>query len=117
MLNKAQLIGHVGDDPEILSTSTGKKLASFSIATTEKWTKDGVKNERTEWHRITVFNEALVNVVKSFVRKGSKIYLEGTIRTENFEKDGQKHYATKIVLENFGSTLTLLDKKPESAGT
>lgn len=113
MLNQVQLIGHLGQDPEVKHMQDGK-LATFTLATTEKW-KDakGIKQEKTEWHRVTIFNEALVKVAESYLRKGSKVFLQGRLSTDRYEKDGQTHYATKIILPNFGATLVMLDKKPE----
>ncbi|MFU7501020.1 MAG: single-stranded DNA-binding protein [Candidatus Tisiphia sp.] len=113
-LNKAVLIGNLGRDPEIRHTSDGKEIANFSIATSETW-KDrvtGEKKEKTEWHRIVVFNEGLVSVVKNYAKKGTKVYLEGNLQTRKWVDNlGQEKYTTEIVLQNFNSQFILLDSK------
>lgn len=117
-VNKVILIGNVGKDPEIRSMQDGKEIADFSIATSESW-KDkstGERKEKTEWHRIVVFNEGLVRVIKSYVKKGSKLYLEGQLQTRKWtDKDGVEKYSTEIVLQNFGGTLVMLDSKKSEA--
>lgn len=109
MLNKALLIGHVGQEPEIRHTSSGGIVANFSLATTNKW-KDkttGEKVEHTEWHKITFFGN-IAEVVKGYVHKGSKLYIEGEIKTEKWtDKEGKERYTTKII----GRELKLLDSK------
>lgn len=115
-LNKVQLIGNVGKDPEIRSTQGGTEIANLSVATSESW-KDkasGERKEKTEWHRVVIFNPGLVGVVKSYVKKGSKIYLEGQLQTRKWtDNAGVEKYSTEIVLQNFGGSLILLDgKKP-----
>ncbi len=118
-LNKVTLIGNLGKDPEIRTTSDGRELANFSIATSESW-KDKITGERkdkTEWHRIVVFNEGLVRVIKSYVKKGSKLYIEGQLQTRKWtDSDNQERYTTEIVLQNYNSSLILLDSKSESSG-
>jgi single-strand DNA-binding protein len=113
-LNKAVLIGNLGRDPEIRHTADGKEIANFSIATSETW-KDrvtGEKKEKTEWHRIVVFNEGLVSVVKNYAKKGTKVYLEGNLQTRKWVDNlGQEKYTTEIVLQNFNSQFILLDSK------
>jgi single-strand DNA-binding protein len=109
-LNKVQLIGNVGNDPEIKNLDSGAVVANFSIATTESW-KDkasGEKKERTEWHRVVVWNEGLCGVIEQFVRKGSRVFVEGELQTEEWEKDGVKRYSTKVVLTGFKANLILL---------
>lgn len=117
-LNKAILIGNLGRDPEIRHSNDGKEIASFSIATSESW-KDratGEKKERTEWHRIVVFNEGLVSIIKNYVKKGSKLYIEGSLQTRKWvDASGQEKYTTEIILQNFNSQLILLDPKPAGA--
>jgi single-strand DNA-binding protein len=111
-VNKAILVGSVGKDPEIRSTQSGVEIASFSLATSESWKdkQSGEKKEKTEWHNISVFG-GLVNIVKNYVKKGSKLYIEGKIQTEKYtDKNGTEKYATKIVLQGFNSTLQLLNK-------
>lgn len=109
--NRAILQGNVGQDPDIRSTNSGDRIASFSLATTEKW-KDKTSGEcmqRTEWHRITVFNQGLVKVVESYVKKGTALMLEGEIRTRKYtDKEAVERYSTEIVLPSFGGTLVLL---------
>ncbi|MBP7190235.1 MAG: single-stranded DNA-binding protein [Rickettsiaceae bacterium] len=113
-LNKVTLIGNLGKDPEIRTTSDGKEIATFSIATTESW-KDrtsGERKERTEWHRIVVFNDGLVNVIKNYVKKGSKLYLEGALQTRKWvDNAGVEKYSTEVVLQNFNAVLIMLDSK------
>ncbi len=115
-LNKVTLIGRVGQDPEIRSTQDGKELAHFSLATTEDW-KDkstGEKKFKTEWHKIVVFG-ALTSVVKNYVKKGSKLYVEGSLKTRDWtDKDGNKKQVTEIVLQGFNSNLQMLDSKAKS---
>ena len=115
MLNKAMLIGHVGQTPDIRVTSNGNQIASFSLATSEQWKdKDGQKRERTQWHKVVVFNESLANLVKSYVKKGSKIYVEGQVETRKWtNNEGRDQYVTEIVLRQFGSRIDLLDKAGE----
>lgn len=119
MLNKCSFIGNVGKDPEIRSMQDGKEIASFSLATTERWKdKSGERKEKTEWHKIVVFNEHIVKVIKSYVHKGSKLYVEGQLQTRKWtDKDGQDKYSTEVVLQNFNSNLMMLDgaQKTESA--
>jgi len=109
-LNQVQLIGNVGGDPEIKTLQNGSVVANFSIATSESW-KDkstGEKKERTEWHRIVVWNEGLCSVIEQYVRKGSKVFVQGELQTRDWEKDGQKHYSTEVVLTGFKANLILL---------
>lgn len=118
MLNKVILIGHVGQDPEIKKTGQGKEFAVFSLATTERWKvrETGEKKEKTDWHRVVVFNDHLVPVVKERVRKGSKLYLEGQLTTRKWQDDsGVEKYATEINLK-FRSALVLLDKREGGSG-
>jgi len=113
-VNKAIIIGNVGKDPEIRSTQNGRQIASLSIATSETW-KDkatGERKDRTEWHRVSVFNDALVNVISNYVKKGSKLYIEGAIQTRKWtDKDGVEKYSTDIVLQNYNGKLVLLDSR------
>ena len=114
-VNKVILVGNLGKDPEIRSTQDGREIASFSIATSESW-KDknsGERKEKTEWHNIVVFNPNLVGVVKNYVKKGSKLYIEGALQTRKFtDKEGRERYATEVVLQNYNGSLTMLDGKP-----
>jgi len=119
-LNRATIIGNVGKDPEIRATQDGREIASLSIATSEKW-KDknsGEWKENTEWHRISVFNEGLVKVIKQYVTKGTKLMIEGQIKTRKWvNKDGQDQYSTEIVIQNFGGQMILLGGKPSGAAS
>jgi single-strand DNA-binding protein len=113
-LNIVTLIGNGGQDPDIRSTQDGRELANFSIATTESW-KDkstGEKRDKTEWHRIVVFSQGLVGVIKNYVKKGSKLYIEGQLQTRKWtDKDGAEKYTTEIVLQNYNSNLQMLDSR------
>ena len=114
MVNKVILIGNLGADPEVRETKSGQEVATLRLATSETWKdKQGERQERTEWHRVVIFNEGLVGVVKRYVKKGSKIYIEGALRTRKWEKDGVDQYTTEVVLTGFGSTLKMLDSKGE----
>lgn len=117
-LNKVTLIGRVGKDPEINTTKAGKKIASFSLATSENW-KDkstGEKKEKTEWHNVVVYNENIAKVVESYVNKGSQIYIEGQLQTRKWQdKDGKDRYTTEIVLQDFKGQLLLLGGKSDTA--
>ena len=111
-LNKVQLIGRLGADPEIKQMVNGKSVARLSLATSQSW-KDkntGEKKEKTEWHRIVVFNEGLVNVVKQYLKKGAQIYVEGQISTRKWkdESTGQDKYSTEVVIQGYNSSLTML---------
>lgn len=113
-LNKVTLIGNVGQDPEIKTTQDGRELANFSIATTESW-KDkntGERKDKTEWHRIVVFSSGLVNIIKNYVKKGSKLYIEGQLQTRKWtDNNGVEKYTTEIILQNYNSTLQMLDSR------
>ena len=116
-INKVILVGNLGKDPEIRHTSDGTKIANFSVATSETW-KDrttGERKERTEWHRVVIFNERLSDVVEKYVKKGSKLYLEGQLQTRKWtDNNGQDRYSTEIVLSKFKGELTLLDSRASS---
>ena len=111
-LNKVMLIGNLGADPEIRSFQNGGKVANLRIATSEQW-KDrntGERQERTEWHTVAIFSEGLVNVVERFLKKGSKVYIEGKLQTRKWQdQNGQDRYSTEVVLRGFDGTLTMLD--------
>ena len=117
-LNKVTLIGNLGRDPEIRTTNDGREIANFSIATSETW-KDkmtGEKKDKTEWHRVVCFSEGLVRVIKNYVKKGTKLYIEGQLQTRKWvDNDNQEKYTTEVVLQNFNSTLILLDSRGEAA--
>ena len=117
-LNKVQLIGRLGADPEIKQMVNGKNVARLSIATSQSW-KDkssGERKEKTEWHRVVIFNEGLVNVVQQYLKKGANIYIEGQLTTRKWrdEKSGQDRYSTEFVLQGYNSSLTMLDGKNKS---
>ena len=107
-INKVILVGNVGQDPEVRSTSDGREIANFSMATTESW-KDkvtGEKKDKTEWHRVVIFSQGLVGVVKNYVKKGSKLYIEGQLQTRKWtDNSGVERYTTEVVLQNFNSCL------------
>jgi single-strand DNA-binding protein len=120
-VNKAILVGNVGRDPEIRTLNNGNQVASFSLATSESWRdrNSGERKEKTEWHRISVFQEGLVKVVSDYVRKGSKLYLEGKIETRKWtDNAGQERFTTEIVLSGFDGKLQMLDSRRdgEAAG-
>ena len=117
-LNKVQIIGRLGADPEIKQMVNGKNVARLSIATSQSW-KDkssGERKEKTEWHRVVIFNEGLVNIVQQYLKKGANIYLEGQLSTRKWrdEKSGQDKYSTEIILQGYNSSLTMLDGKNRS---
>lgn len=112
-LNKVTLIGNLGKDPEMRTTQGGQPIANFSVATSDVW-KDknsGERKERTEWHRVVIFNEHLAKIAQQYLRKGSKVYLEGQLATRKWEKDGVEKYTTEVVLPRFGGAIVMLDGK------
>ncbi|RPG18629.1 MAG: single-stranded DNA-binding protein [Pelagibacteraceae bacterium TMED124] len=114
-LNKVQLIGRLGADPEIKQMVNGKNVARLSVATSQSW-KDkstGERKEKTEWHRVVIFNEGLVNIVQQYLKKGANVYLEGQLSTRKWkdEKSGQDKYSTEVVLQGYNSSLTMLGGK------
>ena len=120
-LNKVLLIGRLGADPEIKQMVNGKHVARLSVATSQSW-KDkssGEKKEKTEWHRVVIFNEGLVNVVQQYLKKGANIYVEGQISTRKWkdESSGVDKYSTEIILQGYNSTLTMLDGKNKNENT
>lgn len=119
-INKVILVGNVGQDPEIRSTQDGREIATFSLATSESW-KDknsGEKKEKTEWHRIVIFSAGLVGIVKNYIKKGSKLYIEGSLQTRKWtDSQGIEKYTTEIVLQNFNSTLQILDSKDRGSSS
>jgi single-strand DNA-binding protein len=111
MLNKAIIIGNLGADPEIRSTQDGKEIATLKVATFESWKdRNGERQSRTEWHRVVIFSEGLAKVAKNYLRKGSKVYIEGKITTRKWQdKEGKDNYSTEIVLQGFNAVLVMLD--------
>lgn len=118
-VNKVILVGNLGNDPTVRTTQDGKEIANLSIATSESW-KDrntGERREKTEWHRVVIFNDNLVNIAKNYLRKGSKVYIEGALQTRKWtDQSGQEKYSTEVVLQGFGGTLTMLDGKRDGEG-
>ena len=117
-LNKVLLIGRLGADPEIKQMVNGKSVARLSLATSQSW-KDkssGERKEKTEWHRVVIFNEGLVNIVQQYLKKGANIYVEGALTTRKWkdESSGQDKYSTEVVLQGYNSSLTMLDGKSKS---
>jgi single-strand DNA-binding protein len=117
-VNKVILVGNLGDDPESRSMSTGGEVVNLRVATSENWKdRDGNRQERTEWHRVVIFNENLGRVAKQFLRKGSKVYLEGQIQTRKWtDNSGQDRYSTEVVLQRFRGELVLLDSRGGGGG-
>lgn len=118
-VNKVILIGNLGRDPEVRTFGNGGKVCNLRIATSENW-KDkntGERREKTEWHSVSIFNDGLVRIAEQYLKKGSKVYIEGALQTSKYQaKDGTDRYSTEVVLQGFGGTLTMLDGRSESAG-
>ena len=114
-VNKVILVGNLGRDPEVRHTNDGNPIVNLSIATSESWRdrSSGERRERTEWHRVVIFNEGLVNIVQQYLKKGANIYIEGQLSTRKWkdEASGQDKYSTEIVLQGYNSTLTMLGGK------
>ncbi len=120
-LNKVLLIGRLGADPEIKQMVNGKNVARLSVATSQSW-KDkssGERKEKTEWHRVVIFNEGLVNVVQQYLKKGANVYIEGQLNTRKWkdESTGQDKYSTEVVLQGYNSSLTMLDSRNKNDGS
>lgn len=117
-INKVILVGNVGQDPEIRSTQDGREIANFSIATSESW-KDkntGEKKDKTEWHRVVVFSQGLVGIIKNYVKKGTKLYIEGALQTRKWtDNQGVEKSTTEVVLQNYNSTLQILDSRERNS--
>ena len=113
-VNKVILLGNLGRDPEIRSMQSGNKMASFSIATSKRWKDKNTQEQRekTSWHNVVVFGDGLVNIVENYVKKGSKIYVEGELQTRKWQdQDGNDRYTTEVVLQGYNCNLTLLDSR------
>ncbi len=113
-VNKVILVGNLGRDPEIRRTQDGRPIANLSLATSETWRdkSTGERKEKTEWHRVVIFSEPLCKVVEQYLKKGSKVYIEGALQTRKWtDKDGAEKYSTEVVLQGFNSVLTMLDGK------
>ena len=118
-VNKVILVGNVGKDPEIRTMSNGNDIATFNLATTDAWKDKNTheRKEKTEWHRIVVYSPGLANIVKMYVKKGTKLYLEGSLQTRKWVgNDGIEKYTTEIVLQGFNATLQILDSKGSTSG-
>ncbi len=118
-VNKVILVGNLGADPEIRRTQDGRPIANLSVATSENWRdrNTGERREKTEWHRVVVFNEGLCKVIEQYLRKGAKVYLEGQLQTRKWQdQNGQDKYTTEVVLQGFNSNLTMLDGRGDSGG-
>lgn len=115
-VNKVILVGHLGRDPEVRQTQAGNPVVNMSVATSESWRdkSSGQRKERTEWHRVVIFNEKLAEVAEKFLRKGSQVYLEGSLQTRKWTDKGTERYSTEIVLAAFRGELTMLDSKERS---
>jgi len=118
-VNKVILVGNLGQDPEVKSFQNGGKVCNLRVATSENW-KDkmtGERKERTEWHSVAIFSEGLANVAERYLRKGSKVYVEGQLRTRKWQdQSGNDRYATEVVIDGFNGSLTMLDGKGEGGG-
>lgn len=118
-VNKVILVGNLGADPEIRSLNSGDRVANLRIATSETWRdrSSGERKEKTEWHRVVIFNDNLVKVAEQYLRKGSKVYIEGSIQTRKWtDQSGQEKFSTEIVLQKFRGELTMLDGRGDNAG-
>lgn len=118
-VNKVILVGNLGADPEIRRTQDGRPIANLSVATSEQWRdkNSGERRERTEWHRVVIFNEGLCKVAENYLKKGAKVYIEGQLQTRKWQdQSGQDKYSTEVVLQGFNSTLTMLDGRGDSQG-
>lgn len=117
-INKVILVGNLGAEPEVRALQDGREVCNLRIATSESW-KDkqtGERREKTEWHRVVIFNDGLVNVAKNYLHKGSKVYIEGALQTRKWtNKEGVEQYSTEVVLQGFGGNLTMLDGKRDGA--
>lgn len=113
-VNKVILLGNVGQDPQIRTTQNGKKMASFTFATSNKWKdkQSGERQNKIEWHKVVVYNESLANIVEKYIFKGSKLYIEGSLQTRKWtDNNGVDKYITEIILQGYGCTLQIIDSK------
>jgi len=119
-VNKVILVGNLGKDPEVRRMQSGDPVVNLSVATSETWRDkaSGERKEKTEWHRVVIFNKNLAEVAEKYLRKGSKVYVEGSLQTRKWtDKDGNEKYSTEVVLQNFRGELTMLDSKGEGGGS
>jgi single-strand DNA-binding protein len=118
-VNKVILVGNLGKDPEVRRMTSGEPVVNLSVATSESWRDkaSGERKEKTEWHRVVIFNKNLADVAEKYLRKGSKVYVEGQLQTRKWtDKDGQEKYSTEVVLQNFRGELTMLDGRGGEGG-
>ena len=118
-VNKVILVGNLGADPEVRRTQDGRPIVNLRVATSDSWRDKatGERKERTEWHRVVIFSEGLAKVAEQYLKKGSKVYIEGALQTRKWQdKDGQDRYSTEVVLQGFNSTLTMLDRAGGGSG-
>ncbi|MEI9991502.1 MAG: single-stranded DNA-binding protein [Rhizomicrobium sp.] len=118
-VNKVILVGNLGKDPETRRMTSGDPIVNLSVATSDSWRDkaSGERKEKTEWHRVVIFNKNLAEIAEKYLRKGSKVYLEGALQTRKWtDKDGHERYSTEVVLQNFNGTLVMLDGKGEGGG-
>jgi len=118
-VNKVILVGNLGADPEIRHTQDGRPIANLRVATSENWRDKatGERREKTEWHRVVIFNENLAKIAEQYLKKGSKVYLEGSLQTRKWEdQQGQERYTTEVVLQGFNAQLTMLDGRRDGTG-
>ena len=119
-VNKVILVGNLGKDPEVRRMQNGNPVVNLTVATSDTWRDKGTgeRKEKTEWHRVVIFNEGLCKVAEQYLKKGAKVYLEGQLQTRKWQdKDGKDRYSTEVVLQNFNSTLTMLDGKSSGGGS
>jgi single-strand DNA-binding protein len=119
-VNKVILVGNLGKDPEVRRMTSGEPVVNLSVATSETWRDkaSGERKERTEWHRVVIFNENLAKVAEQYLRKGAKVYLEGALQTRKWtDKEGAERYSTEVVLQRFRGELVMLDSRSEGGGT
>jgi single-strand DNA-binding protein len=119
-INKVILVGNIGRDPEIRSAQDGRRIANLTVATSESWTdkNSGERKEKTEWHKVAIFNEGLVGVCEKYLQKGSKVYIEGQLQTRKWQdKDGADRYSTEVVIQGYTGSLQILSGKPEEKTT
>ncbi|MBX2834462.1 MAG: single-stranded DNA-binding protein [Micavibrio sp.] len=112
-VNKVILVGNLGADPDVRAMQSGDNVVNLSIATSESWKdkQSGERRENTQWHRVVIFNQGLVNVCKNYLKKGSKVYIEGQLETRSYEQNGEKKYTTEVVLRPYRGELTMLDSR------
>jgi single-strand DNA-binding protein len=120
-VNKVILVGNLGRDPEVRRLNSGKPVVNLSVATSESWRdrESGERKEKTEWHRVVIFNENLCKIAEQYLKKGAKVYIEGQLQTRKWtdQQSGVDKYSTEVVLQGFGGTLTMLDSRGDGAGT